>query len=190
MLPAYGLESFTELSVRSVQKPLAHGRITKGGGQLLDDRVRLCLVTRRCRHLLAASIIVRERCMCFPGDSRETDLVGHLQCTLESLFRLVCRAAGHQALSDDKRSIRDGLLPPTRFRCRQHRGQELTCARGFPTGQVHPGKGHVGMDALQKGPPWWDGELLAERLSLNGQCLGAFGVTQEPIGPDKRTDTA
>ena len=59
MLFAYGLESFTKLRSRSVQKPLAHGRIIKSGGQLLHDRLRPYLVTRRRLHLLAASIVVR-----------------------------------------------------------------------------------------------------------------------------------
>jgi hypothetical protein len=45
-LPAYGLEFFTEVRSRRVQKLLAHGRIIKSGGQLLHDRMRLCLVTR------------------------------------------------------------------------------------------------------------------------------------------------
>jgi hypothetical protein len=102
MLSSYGLESFTELRVRSVQKPLAHGRIVKGGGQLHYDRMRLRLVTRLLLHLLVVSIMIRERRMCLPGDPWETDIMGHLQGALESLFRTVSSAAGRQALSDNQ----------------------------------------------------------------------------------------
>lgn len=186
----YGLEFFTELRLRRVQKPLAHRRIIKSSGQLLHDRVRLCLMTRRLLHLLAASIIVRKRRMDFPGGSKETDLVDHLKRPLESLFSTVSIAAGRQALSDYQRSVGDGLLPPARFRCRQNRGQKLTGSLGFPAGQMHSGKGHVGVDTLQKGPTRWDGELPAQCLSLDGQCLGACGAPQEPIGPGEHTRTA
>jgi hypothetical protein len=102
MLSAYGLASFTELRVRSVQKPLAHGHIVKGGAQLRDDRVRLCLVMRRRLHLLMVSIMSRERCMGLPGDPREVDTMGHLQGALKRLFRTVSSAAGRQALSDNQ----------------------------------------------------------------------------------------
>jgi len=44
--------------------------------------------------------------------------MSYLKRSLESLFRLVCIATGHQASSDNKRSVCDSLFPTTRFRCR------------------------------------------------------------------------